>query len=193
MKRFAIVLSAALVGTGLLPPNAAQASFAGAEHCDVTLAGWPTSSGGSADCEGRAYGSHVSPGVDFTCLLAAIPPGCPFDAHVDAYNETCAPIPQAGPVPPLIGTASGTLNVNGKAEGTFNWARVGLTVVIVPSGAPGSAAGVGAFLPHPPLPTCAAPGVLFATVVAITPTFSCNEARQHQAEGLGRPRFLGIE
>lgn len=159
MKKIAMLLSVGLLaGALVLPAAPAHARpFAGAAKCDVTLSVWPSPNGAGGSCDGTAFGVDV--GASATCLP---PGGCTFSASVDHYNETCAP---GGQLPP-VGTADGTLTVNGNNEGGYNWLRVGLTAVLVPV-APGTSAGVALFQPHLPLPTCAAPGPLTATVVGV--------------------------
>lgn len=179
MKKIALLLSAGLVaGALVLPATPAHATFAGAATCDVTLDIWPTTAtrANSSSCTGTAVGVATTiPGIPpvppvppppppplATCPHAGVPPTqCTFEATVGAYNETCV-----GPLPPPVGTASGNLIVDGTPQGTYNWLRVGLTAVLVPV-APGTSVGVAAFLPHPPIPTCAAPGPLTATVVGV--------------------------
>lgn len=167
MKRLSGLLVLALVGAAFVLPSApAHARFVGAAKCDVTLGVWPTTTtlSNSTDCTGSAYGTDGS--VSLSCLVTGTPPsvsaGCSFDASVSHYLEVCGP----GGTPPPIGTADGTLTVNGTNQGGYNWVRVGLTAVLVPV-APGSSAGVAAFVPHQPIPTCAAPGPLTATVVGV--------------------------
>lgn len=160
MKKIATLLSVGLIaGAMLLPAAPAHAAFAGAAKCDVTLPTWPTTTTqAGGDCDGQVLlGAQVPPVPPQTCTPVA---PCSFKATVDHYNETCGP---QGTLPPL-GTADGTLFVNGQSEGGYNWVRVGLTAVLVPV-APGASAGVAVFEPHLPLPTCAAPGSLTATVV----------------------------
>lgn len=172
MKKIALLLSVALVaGAFVLPAAPARASFAGGATCDVTLDVWPTTAtrANSTDCVGEALGvsSDMSQSAAKSCGIHVWgpPPQYDFDcdlwASIAAYNETCV-----GPLPPPLGTASGTLTVDGRDEGGYNWLRVGLTAIIVPV-APGTSAGVAAFVPHPPIPTCAAPGPLLATVVGV--------------------------
>ena len=185
MKKLSILLVMGVIGGALVLPIApAHARFVGAATCDVTLDVWPTTTtrSNSTPCTGLATGladpSTISctiqvlpPPPSVTCnprckISITIPPPpdptvrCVVSASVDHYNETCGP---QGTLPPL-GTADGTLTVDGTAEGGYNWVRVGLTAVLLPL-APGSTAGVAAFAPHPPIPTCAAPGQLTATVV----------------------------
>lgn len=179
MRKIALLLlsSALVVGGFILPAAPAHAALTGAATCDVTLDTWPTTtvSVNSSGCVGMVLGMHCGvnilpippgPGLDcpippLTCIVHTSPPsvGCSFDASVDHYQETCV-----GGLPPPLGTADGRLTVDGQAAGTYNWLRVGLTAILVPLG-PGSTAGVAAFVPHPPIPTCAAPGQLTATVV----------------------------
>jgi hypothetical protein len=157
VKRISMLLAMGLVaGALVLPAAPAHASFAGVAKCDVTLGTWPTTTtlSNATPCAGQAVG--VATGSPTACVGASL---CTFSASVDHYNETCA----GGQLPPL-GTADGTLTVNGQDQGSYNWLRVGLTAVLVPL-APGTSAGVAAFVPHPPLPTCDAPGSLLATVV----------------------------
>jgi hypothetical protein len=152
----------------------------------VTLDVWPTTAtrANSSPCVGSALGitsigipdctvqfeTPPNPSVDVDCvppptchIHAHVPPPsvspCQFEASIDAYNEVCV-----ANLPPLFGTASGRLYVDGGDVGGYNWLRIGLTAILVPL-APGTSAGVAAFLPLPPIPTCAAPGPLTAEVV----------------------------
>jgi hypothetical protein len=164
-KRIMSLLALALVaGALVIPASPAQASFVGAAHCQVQLGSWPNGAGGSADCNstlGLVVGVKTDPPQ--ACVPAAAP--CTFNAHVNSYSEPC-PVPNLPLVPPLVGFANGTLNVNGQQVGTFNWVRVGLTAVIVPTGG-GSSAGVAAFVPQPPFGNCQASLPLTAQVVGV--------------------------
>lgn len=155
-KVFSLLAATAIVGALLVPALPATAApFAGAATCSVTLSTWPTPAGGNADCSGTAAGAFLPTGPVCT-------PTCGFRAHVDAYAEPCV----AGE-PPLTGTAEGDLYVNpGSGEvhvSAYAWVRVGVVAVLVLDGG----AGVAAFAPLPPLPTCAASGSLNAQVVGL--------------------------
>ena len=159
MKKIAMLLSMGLIaGAMVLPAAPAHAAFVGAGTCEAHLSVWPTSAGTDGDCSGGTL-PNVVVGANTGGQTCA---PCAFTASVVHYNETCGP---QGTLPPL-GTADGTLFADGTPQGTYNWLRVGLTAVLVPV-APGTSAGVAAFLPHPPLPTCAAPGPLSASVVGV--------------------------
>jgi hypothetical protein len=167
-KRISLLLTFGVIaGALILPANAAHATFAGAAGCQANLPQWPTTSAQSApDCGGGALptdGLAVGAGIIGGTPTACIPTACSFKASISSYQETCV-----GPLPPALGTASGTITVTRNADGQttsapYSWVRVGLTAVIVPGGA--NAAGVAAFVPVPPLGTCAAPLPLTAHVV----------------------------
>ena len=180
MKKLGLLLCMAVIASAFVLPTApAHASYAGAATCDVTLSVWPTTSTQSnpTPCVGVTAGAKCEVGVGFpppsadvdcavdggcTVSVGPITVVCSFSASVDHYSEVCGP---QGTLPPL-GTADGTLTVGTENVGSYNWLRVGLTAVLVPV-APGTSAGVAAFVPHTPLPTCAAPGPLTATVVGV--------------------------
>lgn len=163
MKRIIVVLAViGMLAAALLPASPAQAQTAGVglAGCQVNLAVWPGSGSndpcgaGSLPTDGKVTGVIIDNGTPLSCL-----PSCSFEASVDSYGEECFQNE-----PPLIGDAAGTMDINGgQLTPSYEWARVGLTAVITTAGPTG--AGVAAFLPVPPLPTCAAPGALTAHVI----------------------------
>jgi hypothetical protein len=177
-KTASLLLSLGVIAGALfIPATAAHATFAGVAGCQANLPQWPTTSAQSAsDCadgslptDGLAIGAGIIGGSPRGCAVWANtnPPSggfrCKFRASISSYQETCV-----GPLPPALGTASGTITVtdtsdNASTSAPYSWVRVGLTAVIVPGG--GNAAGVAAFVPVPPLGTCAAPLPLTAHVV----------------------------
>ena len=173
-KLISLAVASLVLGALILPATSAHAATAGAAAgtCQVTLPTWPTPAGGGPTCgngslQGPAGPSVPVPGVAIGAFLPGGPiclPTCTFSASVVNYAEGC----QAGE-PPLTGTADGTLFLNGTPVATYEWTRVGLTAVIVvhpiPASTVSAGAGVAAFLPLPPLPTCANPGSLTAQVV----------------------------
>ena len=165
MKKIAMLISMGLVAGALVipaaPARAAFAAFAGAGTCEAHFSLWPTPWGTGADCGSSSKGvPNVVLGASNSGPMTCAP--CSFTASIDHYSEPTA----CGPVLPPLGTADGTLYADGQPQGTYNWLRVGLTVVLVPV-APGTSAGVAAFVPEPPLPTCVAPGPLNAEIVGV--------------------------
>jgi hypothetical protein len=160
VKKLAVMLSVALVaGAFVIPASPAKAQpFVGAAECRITLPVWPTTgpntSGPVCNSATPIGAVGVDAGGSQVCAPVASP--CNFSATVASYNETCV-----NPLPPPLGFANGTITSPINAD--FNWVRVGLTAVLVP----GETAGVAAFAPLPPVPSCGAAGTLTAQVVGV--------------------------
>ena len=166
MNRLSMLLVVVVVGAGvLLPAVPAQAGYSGVFECDTIYNGpWP-GSGGSNPCSGFTVGAMTNPTDTCGTLSASAPPvfvrfdGCSFEMSI-SYNDPCI-----GILPPPLGTFSGQINVDGgRQSASYNALRVGLKVLFVPI-APGRVLGEAVWIPHPPLPTCAAPGPLWVTMV----------------------------
>jgi hypothetical protein len=161
VKKIGVLLAVALIAAAfVVPASPAKANpFVGAAECEITLPVWPTTGANTSGpvCGGQAVG------VDATNPTGCLTP-CGFSATVASYNETCVtlppPLPQSG-LPPPLGFANGT--ITSPVNSDFNWIRVGLTAVIVPP----ETAGVAAFAPLPPLPSCGAASSLTAQVVGV--------------------------
>ena len=104
-------------------------------------------------------------------------PTCAVGANISYVDYSCPPIGGISP-PPLLGTALGRLTVVGATPpfvgsqnsdaAEFSWMRLGFVTVVVFGGpGPTRGGGVAAFVPMPPLPTCAAPGPLTAHIVGL--------------------------
>jgi hypothetical protein len=168
VKKIPLLMSIALLAGALLNPSspAKAQPFAGAASCSITLPVWPTTGPNTSGpvCEGTAVGADAArAGSDpLYCWASSHPPpphgeiGCTIRVRVARYNETCV-----NPLPPPLGFADGTIEEPIVAD--FNWVRVGLTAVLVP----GETAGVAAFAPLPPIPSCGASGTLTAQVVGV--------------------------
>jgi hypothetical protein len=168
VKKLSLLLAVALIaGAFVIPATTAEAQpFAGAATCSITLPVWPTTGPNTSGpvCEGTAVGADAATaGSDpLRCWAGASAPppnarvGCRIRVRVASYNETCV-----NPLPPPLGFANGTIEEPIVAD--FNWVRVGLTAVLVP----GETAGVAAFAPLPPIPSCGASGSLTAQVVGV--------------------------
>ena len=149
MKKLISLAAAALVaGALVLPAPAASAALDGhtgsaVAACQVTLSfpgrGSTICGSGALSIEGHAYGAFVPTPVCGPCN---------FSADVADYEETCVLSPL------LMGTANGTLHI-GSIDHDFEWLRVGSQAVI--ESADGSLLGTAAFVPVPPLGTCANP------------------------------------
>ncbi|HEY7873804.1 MAG TPA: hypothetical protein VIG64_01650 [Actinomycetota bacterium] len=162
-KLIGLIAVTAIVGAMLVPATSASAAQAGklAAACQVTLT-WPGS--GSTSCgRGKLPAEGLAVGVlapSHVCV-----PSCGFEASVDSYSEECF----AGE-PPLLGEASGTFFLNGSPASDYDWVRVGGTAVVTlnpvgPSETP-TGGGTAAFVPEPPLGTCAAPNPAMVAHVA---------------------------
>jgi hypothetical protein len=144
-----LVVATPMIGMTATP---AAAVSEGTATCTLDVPGWPATGGGGT-CTGTVTGvaPFSAPGL---CVQ------CPFSLEVSTLVEPCAP---AVPIPP-VGTASGSVSVSGQVVGGFLWARLGAVLVFLPLD-PGTFAGVGAWVPLTPIPTCAAPGTLRAVLV----------------------------
>jgi hypothetical protein len=154
-KKITALLVMGLIVGSIAAPAAQARPFAGLAVCNTDTFEWPGS--GSTACRGTATG------VDVASPTSPVVQGS-LVANVDSYGETCTLLGE----PPLIGTANGTLEVNGNDAGTFSWTRVGVLAILNP--AQGDAAAVAAFVPHFPgttIPTCAQPQPITATVAGL--------------------------
>lgn len=144
MRRTCVTLAMVLVG--MMPAVApAAAAPVGALHftCDVTFPAWPSAAGGGVSCWGTAHGAMA----DLPPIVCV--PSCSFEARLAGSSETCLLS-----APPAVGHYWGSIFVNGRNIGTFDWQRSGTEITFVP---PGTLHGRATWAPHPPVGTCAAP------------------------------------
>lgn len=145
MKRIAVLVTMTLIaGAFVLPAAPAEARFAGAARCEVTLPEWPTNGvrATNTSCVGDVYGVDLTNPLAPDSLVAE-----PFELTIESYNESCT----LG-TPPAIGRYDGTITK--PAMGHFEAARVGATLVFAPVIEGSKVAGVGAFVPTVPLGDC---------------------------------------
>jgi len=158
MKRLALLLTTSLIaGAFALPGAPAQARFGGAATCDMRLPEWPTSGlkTTNVDCWGRADG------VDLTNPLAPkVVIDESFLLRIQSYDESCT----LG-IPPPIGRADGT--IGSPPMGHFEWVRAGTQLVFVPVIEGSKVAGIGEFIPRPPLGLCARHAAMHVTIASL--------------------------
>jgi hypothetical protein len=166
VRKVSILLMVALVGAAVvLPAASARAGYSGVFECDVVYDVWPTTttSSNSQSCSGFTVGAMTNPTGTCATISASAPPpnvrfdGCSFEMFPGGYyNETCV-----GSILPPLGLFGGTMSVDGGSQqATYSALRVGLVVLFVPP----MVSGIAVWVPHPPIPTCAAPGPLNASM-----------------------------
>ena len=150
MRRTAVLLITGLLGAALIAPAApARAGYSGSFQCDVTYDVWPGAGwlSNSTACSGVTVGAATNPSG--TCA------SCPYEMTFDHYSEPCV---SSAPVP-VLGQFGGRITVSSSQWADYEALRAGQSILFTAI-APTTVAGTGAWVPHPPLPNCAAPGPL---------------------------------
>jgi hypothetical protein len=151
---FAAAIGFVLGGTA--PAQAQPLPGVGGFACQFHAYVWPGE--GYASCGagtlpggGSAWGTWAVPGGFYYCA-----PTCAVEAEFVHFPGICPP-----GLPPALTTGTGTVRVVGaffNAYVDFDWVVAGTVLVIVPqAGASTTGAGVGSFVPMPPLTTCVNP------------------------------------
>ena len=154
VRKTAALLVMGFLGAALVAPALpAWAGYSGSFQCDLTYDVWPGAGwlSNSTACSGVTVGVATNPSGP--CAT------CTYQMTVDHYNEPCV---SAAPVP-AVGQFGGRITISSGQWADYEALRAGQAILFTAI-APTTVTGTAVWVPHPPLPNCAAPGPLTVSI-----------------------------